>query len=220
MSSITQFKRHRRAGDRRRQPGTVVVALVQMSCLARKRPQRGEGPRADRRGGRGRGEDRLPAGAVRRAVSLPERGPRPLRRGRADSRPDERRAGRRGAAARRGRSSARCSSAGPPGMYHNTAVVFDADGTLAGMYRKMHIPDDPLYYEKFYFTPGDLGFRSFRHALRPSRRLRLLGPVVSRGGPADGAWPGRRSSSIRRRSAGCPTRRPSTAPASTRPGKR
>lgn len=48
-----------------------------------------------------------------------------------------------------------------PGLYHNTAVVFDADGTQAGMYRKMHIPDDPLYYEKFYFTPGDLGFRSF-----------------------------------------------------------
>lgn len=45
------------------------------------------------------------------------------------------------------------------GVYHNTAVVLDADGTLAGMYRKMHIPDDPLYYEKFYFAPGDLGFR-------------------------------------------------------------
>ena len=48
-----------------------------------------------------------------------------------------------------------------PGLYHNTAVVFDADGSTAGVYRKMHIPDDPLYYEKFYFTPGDLGFRSF-----------------------------------------------------------
>ena len=47
------------------------------------------------------------------------------------------------------------------GVYHNTAVVLHADGSLAGMYRKMHIPDDPLYYEKFYFTPGDLGFRSF-----------------------------------------------------------
>jgi N-carbamoylputrescine amidase len=47
------------------------------------------------------------------------------------------------------------------GLYHNTAVVFDADGRLAGRYRKMHVPDDPLYYEKFYFTPGDLGFRSF-----------------------------------------------------------
>jgi N-carbamoylputrescine amidase len=47
------------------------------------------------------------------------------------------------------------------GVYHNSAVVIDADGTLRGMYRKMHIPDDPLYYEKFYFTPGDLGFCSF-----------------------------------------------------------
>ncbi len=48
------------------------------------------------------------------------------------------------------------------GLYHNTAVVIDADGSLLGMYRKMHIPDDPLFYEKFYFTPGDLGFRSWR----------------------------------------------------------
>ena len=48
-----------------------------------------------------------------------------------------------------------------PGLYHNTAVVIDADGQIAGRYRKMHIPDDPLYFEKFYFTPGDLGFRSF-----------------------------------------------------------
>lgn len=45
-----------------------------------------------------------------------------------------------------------------PGLYHNTAVVFEADGTIAGKYRKMHIPDDPAYYEKFYFTPGDIGF--------------------------------------------------------------
>src|SRR5262249_27657334 len=47
------------------------------------------------------------------------------------------------------------------GVYHNTAVVFDADGSLLGRYRKMHIPDDPLYYEKFYFTPGDLGWKVF-----------------------------------------------------------
>ena len=47
------------------------------------------------------------------------------------------------------------------GVYHNTALIFDADGSLAGTYRKMHIPDDPLYYEKYYFTPGDLGFRAF-----------------------------------------------------------
>jgi N-carbamoylputrescine amidase len=47
------------------------------------------------------------------------------------------------------------------GVYHNTATIFDADGSLLGLYRKMHIPDDPLYYEKYYFTPGDLGFRAF-----------------------------------------------------------
>lgn len=48
------------------------------------------------------------------------------------------------------------------GLYHNTAVVFERDGSIAGCYRKMHIPDDPAYYEKFYFTPGDLGFRPIR----------------------------------------------------------
>jgi len=48
------------------------------------------------------------------------------------------------------------------GVYHNTAAIIDADGTLLGIYRKMHIPDDPLFYEKFYFTPGDLGFRAWQ----------------------------------------------------------
>jgi N-carbamoylputrescine amidase len=48
-----------------------------------------------------------------------------------------------------------------PGLYHNSAAVIDADGTVVGIYRKMHIPDDPAYYEKFYFAPGDLGFRAF-----------------------------------------------------------
>jgi len=59
-----------------------------------------------------------------------------------------------------------------PGVHHNTAVVIDADGQLLGRYRKMHIPDDPLYQEKFYFTPGDTGFATFetRHA--------KLGPLV------------------------------------------
>lgn len=52
-----------------------------------------------------------------------------------------------------------------PGLYHNTAVVFDTDGSVAGKYRKMHIPDDPAYYEKFYFTPGDLGFTPIRTSL-------------------------------------------------------
>jgi N-carbamoylputrescine amidase len=51
------------------------------------------------------------------------------------------------------------------GLYHNTAVVFDTDGTIAGRYRKKHIPDDPAYYEKFYFTPGDLGFEPIQTSL-------------------------------------------------------
>jgi len=59
-----------------------------------------------------------------------------------------------------------------PGLFHNTAVIFDADGGLAGVYRKMHIPDDPHYYEKFYFAPGDTGFMSV-----PTSRL-AVGPLV------------------------------------------
>lgn len=51
------------------------------------------------------------------------------------------------------------------GLYHNTAVVFDKDGSIAGMYRKMHIPDDPAFYEKFYFTPGDLGFNPIKTSI-------------------------------------------------------
>lgn len=52
-----------------------------------------------------------------------------------------------------------------PGLYHNTAVVFERDGSIAGKYRKMHIPDDPAYYEKFYFTPGDLGFHPIKTSI-------------------------------------------------------
>ena len=52
-----------------------------------------------------------------------------------------------------------------PGLYHNTAAVLDRDGSFRGLYRKMHIPDDPLYHEKFYFTPGDTGFRAFDTAV-------------------------------------------------------
>jgi N-carbamoylputrescine amidase len=54
-----------------------------------------------------------------------------------------------------------------PGLYHNTAAVLGANGELCGLYRKMHIPDDPLYYEKFYFTPGDLGFINFETEFGP-----------------------------------------------------
>src|SRR5258706_4279556 len=58
------------------------------------------------------------------------------------------------------------------GLYHNTAAIIDANGSLLGIYRKMHIPDDPLYYEKFYFTPGDLGFRAW------STRYGKLGVLI------------------------------------------
>jgi len=65
------------------------------------------------------------------------------------------------------------------GLYHNTAAVIDADGSLLGVYRKMHIPDDPLYYEKFYFTPGDLGIPRLADSLRArSRRADLAGDPV------------------------------------------
>ena len=99
-----------------------------------------------------------------------------------------------GARTWRGDRSPRCSSGAPPGLYHNTAAIIDADGSLLGIYRKMHIPDDPLYYEKFYFTPGDLGLSQLRHAIRAHRRAGLLGPVVS-GGRAAGQ-PARRANSF------------------------
>ena len=76
---------------------------------------------------------------------------------------------------------ARSSSGAPPGVYHNTAAVHRRRRRASsGIYRKMHIPDDPLYYEKFYFTPGDLGFRAFDTRLGTHRHAGLLGPVVSR----------------------------------------
>jgi N-carbamoylputrescine amidase len=82
-----------------------------------------------------------------------------------------------------------------PGLFHNTAVVLDADGNVRGLYRKMHVPDDPRFYEKFYFAPGDLGFRAFDTAagrigtLVASRRSRA--PACSstprRSGPGPGS---------------------------------
>jgi N-carbamoylputrescine amidase len=64
------------------------------------------------------------------------------------------------------------------GVYHNTAVIFDADGSQLGLYRKMHIPDDPLYYEKYYFTPGDLGFKAFDTNAEGARLTALQGANV------------------------------------------
>ncbi len=65
------------------------------------------------------------------------------------------------------------------GIYYNSTAILDTDGTLAGVYRKMHIPDDPAYYEKFYFTPGDLGFQAFNTKYGTNRRAHLLGSMVS-----------------------------------------
>ena len=72
------------------------------------------------------------------------------------------------------------------GLYHNASVVLDVQGKIAGRYRKMHIPDDPLYYEKFYFTPGDLGFQPIDIETGQIGVLCLLGSMVSRGGADDG----------------------------------
>ena len=98
-------------------------------------------------------------------------------------------------------------------------MVFDADGGLVGIYRKMHIPDDPLYYEKFYFTPGDLGFRSF------ATRFGRLGVCVCwdqwfpEGRAADG--PGGREILFYPTAIGwLPDEKAESAPASTPPGKR
>ena len=79
-----------------------------------------------------------------------------------------------------------------PGLYHNTAAVLDYAGDAAkdnvvAIYRKMHIPDDPLYYEKFYFTPGDLGFQAQRTSGGADRHAGVLGPVVSGGRARDRA---------------------------------
>src|ERR1039458_4981310 len=65
-----------------------------------------------------------------------------------------------------------------PGLYHNTAVTLNAGGDLIGVYRKMHIPEDPLYFEKYYFTPGDLGFRCFDRSEEHTSELQSLRHLV------------------------------------------
>ena len=121
--------------------------------------------------------------------------------------------------ARRSRSSRACSRSARPACITTRRPCSTQSGGYLGKYRKMHIPDDPRYYEKFYFTPGRLGVQSVRHARGRARRARVLGPVVSRGRAAHGAAGRGRSSSTRPRSAGIPRRRTSTASASTRRGK-
>lgn len=77
------------------------------------------------------------------------------------------------------------------GLYHNTAVVIERDGSIAGKYRKMHIPDDPGYYEKFYFTPGDLGFHPIDTSVGRLGVLVCWDPMVSRGSSTHGIARGR-----------------------------
>ena len=105
------------------------------------------------------------------------------------------------------------------GLYHNTAAVLDADGSLLGIYRKMHIPDDPLYYEKFYFTPGDLGFPNF------DTQYGRIGVLICWDqwypeGARVSACTARKFSSIPRRSAGIPPKKRNTARRNWTPGAR
>ena len=197
----------------------VSVALVQMTCTEAKEPNVEKAlARIAEAAGSG-AQHRLPAGAVRRAILLPERRPSPVRRGRADSRADERGPGRRGEEAwrRRRRLALRAAGAGPVSQHGGRLRC----RRLAGR----HVSQDAhsrrsAVLREVLLHAGRPRLPELRHEVRPRRRLRLLGPVVSRSGPADGADRRARSSSIPRPSAGCPTRRTSSARASTTPGKR
>ena len=106
-----------------------------------------------------------------------------------------------------------------PGLYHNSAVVIDADGELLGTYRKMHIPDDPQYYEKFYFAPGDLGFRAWDTAFGKIGVLICWDqwyPEAARLTALHGAG----ILFIQPRSAGFPARSPASASGNIRVGRR
>ena len=96
------------------------------------------------------------------------------------------------------------------GLYHNTAAVIDADGSILGVYRKMHIPDDPLYYEKFYFTPGDTGFRAWETKYAKIGVLICWDQWFPEGARLT-ALAGRKFFSIPRPSDGIPPKRSSTA---------
>ncbi len=142
--------------------GKVTLGLLQHACSADPAANLKKTLALAEQAARPGREHHLHAGALPLAVLLPERGPRQLQAGRDDPRPD---------APRRSRSWRRSTAVviiaslfekRASGLYHNTAAVIDADGSLLGIYRKMHIPDDPLYYEKFYFTPGDTGFRAWK----------------------------------------------------------
>ena len=165
----------------------VTLGLLQHACSADPAANLKKALALAEEAARARGEHHLHAGALPLAVLLPERGPPRTSSWRRRSRARrteafQELARRRGVVVIASLFEKRAS-----GLYHNTAAVIDADGSLLGIYRKMHIPDDPLYYEKFYFTPGRHGLPGVEDQVRQDRRPDLLGPVVPRGGPADGA---------------------------------
>ena len=148
--------------------------------------QRGQGDRPHRRGRRRGCERRLPARAVRRPVSVPERRPSPLRRSGADSRPDERGAGGRGPASTASWSSARSSSAA------RRAVPQHGRGVRRRRLAGRHVSQDAhprrsAVLREVLFHARRSGLSQLSTRVTADRRLRLLGPVVSRGGPAHGA---------------------------------
>ena len=146
-----------------------LIALVQMSCGPEPEQNLAEGARPRRRRRRPGRAGGLPARTFSDPVFLPARRRRPVRPG-GDRFPDRRQKCSGGSRARKIGVVLIASlfEKRAPGVYHNTAAIFDTDGTLNGIYRKMHIPDDPLYYEKFYFTPGRPGLSRLRHQRRAS----------------------------------------------------
>ena len=106
-----------------------------------------------------------------------------------------------------------------PGLYHNSVVVVDRGGEVRGTYRKMHIPDDPAFYEKYYFTPGDLGLPRLRPRSRAGRNPHLLGPVVSGGGAPHRAAGGGGALLSHRHRLASSRESSNTAPLSAMPGR-
>ena len=167
-------------------PRIVRVGLTQMACGEDTGRQSHPPARARREGAAGGAQIICTQELFRSQYFCQVEDHRFFRARRDHSRPVDRGASRRSRATHGVVVIASLFEKRAAGLYHNTAVVIDADGSLLGVYRKMHIPDDPLYYEKFYFTPGDTGFRAWKTQLRDDRRAHLLGSVVSRRRAADG----------------------------------
>ena len=169
-----------------RRDSAFKIGLVQMSCTLDMDENLRKAVSGVREAAGQRRADRLPAGTVPLAVLLPRGERRAVRPGRTDSRPVHGDAWRSVAKELQVvviASLFERRAAGPVSQHGRRSSMRTA--RLLGLYRKMHIPDDPLYYEKFYFTPGDLGFRSFDTKYRAHRRAGVLGPVVSGSRAAD-----------------------------------